>query len=312
MDFCSPLSIAKKNKYCYCNASLIYLCNSWNELKPNDKIIFKNTDKSNILFNKLNEKFKKYLKKNNTYWAWVDILKYIAKKNNKYNIIKTLIKIENDDLRPSQPIEWVKNPVEWLSNFDIAKCLKQYEAAKRYKYKFLGVHSVDFALKRNNSCLYSNYCNINIKSIMDENPNIKYMGLVINLSKSSEPGTHWTSIFFVFDPTITSYGGYYYDSTTNGVPKDIKPFLLDIKQQAEKLFKKKFNITVNKIKHQFSTTECGLFSICFQSRWLSLLRTQRKLVTFHKIVKFDAFKDNSMKILRNKLFRPHIKSLMNQ
>jgi hypothetical protein len=309
MEFCSPSAIIHKRKHCYTKENLITIINAWNILKPESKIIIKSNENPNSIFNKLNNNFERYLKEKNTYWAWIDIIKFLAKKSNNNEIIEKMKIIEKEALRPPQPTEWIKNPVEWLSNFDIDKVIKQYERFRSYKYKFLGVHSIDFGIKdSNNNCLYSNNCHINLKEILKSNK-IKYIGFITNLSRHNEPGTHWTSSFFVLDPSLKSYGGYYYDSTTGNIPKDLMPVFNDIKKQAEDLFNKPFNFSINKNRHQKSNTECGVFSIAFQTRWISLLRTDKHNTTFDKIVNFSAYKDDNMKLLRFKFFRPNIKTL---
>ena len=295
MEFCSPA--ARNRKFCYSSISLMKLIKIWNILNPSNKILVNSNNTSNNLITKLNDNFKNYLKKDNTYWAWIDILKIKAKKANKPELITELIKIEKEDLRPSQPVEWVTNPVEWLSNFDIIKVLKQYEKIPENKYKFLGVFSIDFGKKTK----------IDIKSIL-KSGNIKYLGFITNLSRESEPGTHWTSSFFVFDPLLPSFGGYYYDSTTGNIPKDLKPVFINIKQQAELLFKKPFPIKINTIRHQKSNTECGVFSIAFQVLWINYLKKNRN-VNFDTIVHHNNYTDAKMKKLRFNYFRPNIRQL---
>jgi len=303
LEFCSPSAIAKDNKICYSKKSLLTLLKVWNILLPLDEISYNPDENPNDLFKKLDEKFTKYLHRKNTYWSWTEILKYISLKLNKSHVLDILKTIEKEDLRPAQPEDWISNPTEWLSNFDIHNCLIQYDKTSRNKYKFLGVYSIDFGIPKNP---------INIKKILDENPDVSYIGFVTNLSRADEAGTHWTSSFFVFDPSLKSFGAYYYDSTTGGIPKDLKPVFEDIKKQAEKLFKKDFPISINKIRHQFSNTECGIFSIAFQTRWIYLLRTKNGNVDFDEVVKFEGYKDGIMKALRKKLFRPNIKTLKNK
>ena len=87
MDFCSPS--AKNRKFCYSYVSLMKLIKIWNILNPLNKINATSADTSNDLLNKLNEKFKTDLKKDNTYWAWIDLLKIKAKKENKSDLIKS-------------------------------------------------------------------------------------------------------------------------------------------------------------------------------------------------------------------------------
>ena len=310
MEFCSPSAIDRKNKFCFSRDSLYTIIKSWNSLMKQDKIIIPKQHRNNInmIIQLINDMFKKYIHQDNSYWAWTEIIKQMAHKINNSTIINQMINIEKQDLRPSQPTEWVDNPVEWLSNYDIDKVMKQYEGLDKYKYKFLGVFSIDFGKKENDKCLYSQHCHINLKEIL-QSGNIKYFGFVTNLSKSTEPGTHWTSSFFVLDPNIKSFGGYYYDSTANEIPTDLKTVFDDIKKQAEDIFKKPFNIYVNTIRHQRSYTECGVFSICFQTRWLNCLHKNKENITFDEIVNYKGYTDDIMKKLRNKLFRPNIKSI---
>ena len=155
--------------------------------------------------------------------------------------------------------------------------------------------------------MLSSKCKINIRELIKDG-NIKYLGFITNLSKTNQPGTHWTSSFFILDPTLKSYGGYYYDSTTGKIPRDLMPLFIDIKEQMEKIFNRPFNIYINNRRHQRSNTECGVFSISFQTRWLKLLN-KNKDTTFEMVIRHPDFNDNYMKKLRYKFFRPNIKYL---
>ena len=94
MEFCSPA--ARNRKFCYSSISLMKLIKIWNILNPSNKILVNSNNTSNNLITKLNDNFKNYLKKDNTYWAWIDILKIKAKKANKPELITELIKIEKE------------------------------------------------------------------------------------------------------------------------------------------------------------------------------------------------------------------------
>ena len=72
------------------------------------------------------------------------------------------------------PIEWYKNPIEWLSNYDIEDVMIQYNNDNKYKYCFLGVFPIDFSEQDNfGRCLYSHICSIDINKYI--NKNIKYI-----------------------------------------------------------------------------------------------------------------------------------------
>lgn len=310
MEYCSPSALDRKNNFCFSRNSLNTIIKAWNSLMYHDKIIIPKKYHNNVIkiVEIIDSMFNKYIHKQNTYWAWTEIIKQMARKSNNLSILNKMTNIEKKDLRPSQPSDWVENPVEWLSNFDIDKVMKQYEALDKYKFKFLGVFSIDFGIKHGNTCLYSNDCNINLKEIL-KSGKVKYFGFVTNLSKSNEPGTHWTSSFFILDPNIKCFGGYYYDSTSHNIPNDLKPVFDDIKKQAEDIFHKPFPIHVNTIRHQKSNTECGIFSICFQTRWLNCLHKNKQTITFNKIVNYKGYTDDIMIKLRNRLFRPNIKTI---
>jgi len=305
MDFCSPELKLKNKKECFNRSALLMIIKAWNILYSN-KIEINKTDTSKIIIKKINEMFQKTFNiKDNTYWAWIDIIKNQANKQSKPDIIESMNKIESKSLRPPQPPEWHKNPEEWLSNYDILNVLKQYEAIKVLKYKFLGVYSIDFGLKKGDKCLFSRDCNINLREILKTNK-ITYIGFITNLSKASEPGTHWTSSFFVLNPKLKSFGGYYYDSTVSNIPKDLQPVFKDIKKQAEEIFKKPFNIYMNNKRHQYGNNACGLFSIAFQVRWLLLLHKNKYTATMREVVNHPSFIDSKMNVLRLKYFRPNI------
>lgn len=313
MSYCSITSTNKT--YCYSLKSLIIIANAWNFLNPpNNKIQLSNEELKNpdIIFQKLEKKFNRYtITLNNNYWAWIDIIKLINKNTKRnINVMKVMNKIEKNDLRPAQPDEWIYNKHEWLSNFDIENVLNQFNNRNDLYYKFYGVYTIDFGLKdTNNTCKYDGNCNINMKDIIKSGK--KYFGFITNLCRYNEPGTHWTSSFFVLDPSLKSYGAYYYDSVKRPIPKLLKPVFNDIRKQMNNIYpKKKFNIKISNIKHQNSNTECGIFSIAFQRRWLMLLYKDKHNACFNKVINFNKMNDNVMYLLRNIFFRPNVKTIL--
>jgi hypothetical protein len=312
MSFCSPTAANKS--FCYSFDSLFKVALAWNYLKPNDKI---NIDKTNIdnkdslkLYDKIKEKLCKFTKtKDDNYWVWIDIIKMLNNNKNP-KITQVMKQIEKKELRPAQPIEWITNKTEWLSNYDIDNVLTQYQNNKDLYYKFHGVFTIDFRIKTSSgACKYYDNCDINMKNII--NSNKKYFGFVTNLCKFDEPGTHWTSSFFVLDPSLKSYGAYYYDSVKRPIPKLLKPVFIDIQKQMNLIYpNKKFNIHVNNKEHQHSNTECGVFSIAFQTRWLSLLNTNAKIASFENVIDFHKMKDDIMKLLRFRFFRPNSNTIL--
>lgn len=290
--------------------SLLKLTNAWNLLNPNNIINIKSNISNDKLFEILEKKFNKYtITNNNNYWSWVDIIR-LLNKNTYHKINKDMLIIEKNDLRPSQPEEWITNNHEWLSNFDIQHVLSQFENKEDLLYKFHGVFTIDFASKNSdNTCKYYSNCNINMMDII--NSHKKYFGFITNLCKYNEPGTHWTSSFFILDPNLNSYGGYYYDSVKRNIPKLLKKVFNNIQKQMEIIYPNiKFNIRINNVQHQLSNTECGVFSIAFQTRWLKLLHRNKYNASFNDVINFHKMTDNVMYLLRNKFFRPNVKTIL--
>lgn len=297
--YCSPDNNNTKGT-CLSKITLIKMIIAWNTANASNIIIYNKNYSIEKLWNLLNDKMKNICKDGNDL-CWYDSLIKISKDSTVKRNIETLKKKE---LKPVKPIEWNKNPHEWLSNFDIEKVMFQYQNNKSFKYVFLGVFPIDFAMKNSsNKCLYSQFCNIDIRKYI--NYKKKFIGLITNLDKHDQPGSHWTSIFIVIDPKLKSYGAYYYDSTSRNIPIYILNFLKEIKSQLTDIYPKhSFNFFYNKKQHQHSNTECGVFSITFQIRWLNLLKKNKNTV-FNDIVGNPYMNDKSMYLMRDYLFRPN-------
>lgn len=302
----------ENNHTIFKDSSLRKLINIYNNTSPSEKIIVNKNSTTN--YNNINKKLKKICG-NNKYWFWTAILEKMAVKHFKNpSDIKTLWKIKRDlkniakdELRPEKPENWYKNPKTWLSNYDIQNVMSQYAKAKHYKYNFLGVVPIDFSVVNSmGQCVYSNICTINIAELFKKN--IKFVGLITNLDKHNEPGSHWTSTFFVIDPKLQTYGAYYYDSTSSNIPKYLLPFMLNIKQQCDIMNpSSKFKIITNKKQHQYKNSECGIFSILFQIRWINKHIVKKNNTSFEEIVGNPFITDDKMLEMRNTLFRPNAK-----
>jgi hypothetical protein len=167
--------------------------------------------------------------------------------------------------KPHKPSAWKKNRREWLNTFDILTVMKQYEA-KYTTFEFLGVFPVDFAktVKDTSSsaktCIVQDMCNFNLDKLKASGK--LSFGIVMNLDRHNEPGSHWVACYCCFDPKNTKkYGICYYDSGGELPPTPIADFIKTVIHQVDdpKNFKKKYNNT----RHQFKNTECGIFSMLF-------------------------------------------------
>lgn len=303
-NVCSPSNELnyKKYKTCFSKTSLLTLIKSWNKIKKNNKISYKSSYSIDKLWQLLNQKLNIYCSLNDDVCMISNVKKILLNFDDKIK----LETIEKKELKPEKPIEWYNNPHEWLSNYDINDVMHQYSNDKSYKYKFLGSFPIDFAVKDNfNKCLYSEFCNLDMKKFI--NKKIKYLGLITNLDRHDQPGSHWTSTFIIIDPKLKSYGSYYYDSTARKIPIYVLNFLKDIQEKLLKIYpNRKFTINYSKRQHQYSNTECGVFSIYYQLLWLINLK-KNKNINFEDIILNKELNDNKMYQLRNSLFRTNDK-----
>jgi hypothetical protein len=305
-----------KNPYIFSKESLIHLINTWNKHKP-DKIIYKKTDSISKLSNLLNEKIKPVCD-DKQYWCWPGTISKITNDAKTKDIIKM---IEKEELRPEMPIEWYTNSKEWLSNYDIEDVMLQYDKSPENKYAFLGVYPIDFSEEdKFGRCLYSQICSLDIKKYI--NRKIKHLGLITNLDKHNQSGSHWTSTFIIIDPKNKCYGAHYYDSNAISIPAYVKKFINNIKQRLLIIYpNNKFNITFNTMRHQQKNTECGMFSMTHQIRWLNSILKHKKLnlpdpykdANFIKyITNNNNITDDNMNICRKYLYRPNINAYISQ
>jgi hypothetical protein len=189
---------------------------------------------------------------------------------------------------PKQPNMWKSNPYTWLTNFDILNVMVQYE--KKYpKFKFFGVFPIDFAEKYGMSqCISVEICNV----LLSKFKRFSQFGIIFNLDKHYQSGSHWVSVFFNTDKTMSNYGFYFFDSTSSKIPAEILNFAKSIKKQIKD---PSFRIHQNIVQKQFKNSECGMFSLNFI---IELLKNR----PFIDIVN-DKFYDEHVHKLRNILFR---------
>jgi hypothetical protein len=208
---------------------------------------------------------------------------------------------------PEHPPEWLKNPNEWLTDLDISNVMKQYE--KTYSnFKFIGPSPIDFDSRvqrgelpwadpgkdTDKVCVWEELCHLNVAKLLKRN--ITQLGMVFNLDRYDEPGSHWVSLYVSLGergkirkttggtpnvsiqlPILSADKGgsqsedeegpfiFYFDSTGREAPPEIKALIKRIEEQCEALTPpikiKSYNN--NGQDHQKSNTECGMYSLFF-------------------------------------------------
>ena len=160
---------------------------------------------------------------------------------------------------PDQPQSWKKNPTEWLSNHDIMDVLHQYEETYP-EFKFIGPTSIDFdtVLPNNGKCVWEDLCHFSLSKNIQNG--IKKIGIIFNLDKHDESGSHWVSIFLDIPKRFL----FYFDSAGNPTPPEITTLVNRIKKEFDLLHNKKLQYYENyPNQHQMKNTECGMYSLYF-------------------------------------------------
>jgi hypothetical protein len=169
------------------------------------------------------------------------------------------------NFRPKKPVAWDKNPNEWLNTYDILDVMKQYEESDK-AFHFVGVFPVDFAAMNASSgtCIVQEMCQLHLGTLYKKG--IRKIGVVFNMDKHNESGSHWTGLFIGTDPRKKNYGVFYYDSVAMGPPKEIAKFMKQMKHELQLLHpahKDKIEFKANKVRRQYKNSNCGIFSMLF-------------------------------------------------
>lgn len=223
---------------CFTLNELKEISKQFNNKYPNNKI--KISDDKKILLREMIEKIKSETNcKDQKCWLNLDIIN----KTNNFNI-------KYGALKPDGP----RNNTNWLSTDDINKVLKQYEE-KYPNFKYLGTVPYDFEE-------IDRYGIKNLKLNNLLNKGINKLGLVINLDKEGERGSHWVSLYI----DLNKKHVYFFDSLGYKPRSKIKDFIVRLYNQMNDTnfkgkYSKKSKFRYNKNKHQLNNTECGVYSI---------------------------------------------------
>ncbi len=239
-SICHPKQ--KNKETCLTSGALKKLKKKWNIRKPNDPIKTNNPKK-------IWEFFK------NRYSNSCDNEKCWLKQNALEDGIS---KSELNSLyAPTHPASWKKNKNEWLSNYDIERVMKQYEDTFDY-FAFIGATPIDFDFRKaDGKCVWDELCNFKLEDYIKKNK--RKIGIIFNTDNHDEDGAHWISMFIdinKIDPYI-----FFFDSTGDPIPNEIKKLQDRIVDQGKELgidFKLE---NTTKIKHQKKDTECGIYSL---------------------------------------------------
>jgi len=164
---------------------------------------------------------------------------------------------------PYQPKEWKKNHNTWLSNYDILNVLKQYELSNK-KFKLIGPTPIDFDSRPNDmngQCVWEDLCEFSLENFMKKHNNKTKIGIVFNLDKHNQGGSHWVSMFVDLEDKFV----FYFDSAGDKIQPEIERLANAIIKEASVLSEPliiEFHQNYP-IEHQMGNNECGMYSLFF-------------------------------------------------
>jgi hypothetical protein len=188
--------------------------------------------------------------------------------------------LEKFTFRPEGP----NGRFEWLNTVNIDEVMSQYEMAIK-EFSFLGAVPMDFQ-------------KINLKGVADLNiekevkEGITKFGIVFNLDESWQSGSHWTAGY----ADVKNGHVYYFDSYGSPPDKRVTEFFKRFIYYYESTNKDKHcKLRVNRTRHQYENSECGVYSINFI---LELLNNK----SFEEVSE-NKIADKEVNKLRKKIFR---------
>jgi hypothetical protein len=276
---CSPSSdLEKINKAedftCYNDETLLKIREIWNSRHPDAKIESSGTFE---IWTNIKEKMKDSC---NNESCWIKQMVNDNKMNKE---------ILTHTFAPSSPQTWKKNPNEWLSSVDIVKVMKQYENAYSC-FEFIGPSPIDFDTRMlYNECVWTELCNFEIAKYIKKGKN--KIGIIFNTDPHYKDGSHWISLFI----NIRKRFILYFDSNGDKTPKEITLLCTRILNQCKKIGINDMKFYENKLEHQKSNTECGMYSLFLI---IQLIKDVREYDYYMK----NRIKDEDVERLRKEYF----------
>jgi hypothetical protein len=250
---CSPALHRRAGETCLPTTSLERLANIWNKKYPRNKIpVGKKTRKSKNDQDAGNRRSVR---------MWRNLQSAMRKElqcETEYCLVKRIDGLDEPSrqtmiksyFRPEKPKAWAKNPRQWLDSYNIEDVMQQFEEADP-SFEFIGPVPIDFNSKIGmfGKCIVEELCKLDLKTIAEAGK--KKIGIIFNLDKHDEPGSHWVCAYV----DLPKRSAYYFDSYGFEPQQEIVDFLKRCKEQGcDQIF-------YNDIRHQRKGSECGMYCL---------------------------------------------------
>ena len=260
--FINPSSLSKSKKLLQSNINIIEsatdescfsiealrkIASKWNQSNPTMLITFDDSTSGTQLWNDIN---KMMSSKCTTEICWMkqDFIKDSP-------LSRELLK----NFKPLMPKKWDTNPIEWLNTIDIRDVMNQYEI-KYPDFEFVGPVPMDFDTKLGfGQCVVDELCKVKLNNLMAKGDT--KLGVIFNLDKHTQSGSHWVAMYCDINNKNGAYVGYW-DSYGMKPSPEVVVLMDRLKEQAKELGHN-LEIKINKTRHQYKNSECGVYCIYF-------------------------------------------------
>ena len=237
---------------CFSIDALRKIADKWNTTHPNKAIEYTDATTGKYLWNSINNAMSAKCD-NEVCWLKQDFIRDTP-------LSQELAK----NFKPMIPKKWESNPREWLNTIDIRDVMNQYEV-KHPDFEFIGPVPMDFDSKVGfGQCVINELCNIKLASLLEKGK--RKLGVIFNLDKHTQSGSHWVAMWAHF-PSTGNCNICYWDSYGMKPNPEVVVLMKRLESQAKELGHAAV-IKVNKSRHQYKNTECGVYCIYFLTSFL--------------------------------------------
>lgn len=212
---------------------------SVSKMKDANPITYKST-----IVNLLAEKLKKYACKKQSCWMNLPFFRALSTPENTK-------KLHKQTFKPHGP----RNTNEWLNTYNINEIFAQYQRIYP-DFRFLGAQPRDFDM-------VTLIPKLNIDELFTKYGITKY-GIIFNLDKSNQSGSHWVSLF----ADLAKGQIYYIDSVGQKPLKEFVAFMDRLESISRRGGVNSIDRRYSNVQHQHGGSECGVYSISFILRFL--------------------------------------------
>lgn len=149
----------------------------------------------------------------------------------------------------------------WLSTDNIDKAMERFEEIYP-DFTFFGPVPIDFAE------IVTELNNLNIKRLYRNGT--RRIGIVFNFDPHNKSGSHWVALMIDLSSGTPNSGKIaFFDSYGNCPPRiEIQNLIENVRERAMEDLGIELQVLCNKTRHQFSSSECGVYSIYFLEKSL--------------------------------------------